>query len=160
MIGLALALIMLAPDAATISARRHFDEARTQYDIGRFEEALGGFERAYAAKPLPALLFNIGQCHFQVGRFERAAFFYDRYLTLEPQAPDRAVVEELLVEARAHAARDQEADTAAMASAEFPWLWVGVASGTAAAAAVGTVLYFALTSGGEPSLGVLDRSGP
>lgn len=98
---LSIALVAAtAPDGGTAAARRWSDEGKLLYELGRFDEAQHSYERAYAAKPLPAFLFNIGQCHFQARRFERAAFFYELYLDLEPEAPNRDVVEELVAEAR------------------------------------------------------------
>ncbi len=103
MIALLLVLSLSSADPQSpelVEARRHFDDGRAQYDLGRFEAALSSFERAWQAKPLPAFLFNIGQCHFQAQRFDRAQFFYERYLELEPGAANRVVVEELIAEAR------------------------------------------------------------
>ena len=37
------------------------------------------YTAAHDAKPLPALLFNIAQCHRQLGNHERALFFYRRH---------------------------------------------------------------------------------
>lgn len=92
-----------ADDVATTQAKAAFAAGRAKYDLGYFSEALAEFERAYESRPLPAFLFNIGQCHFQEGRFDRAVFFYERYLELSPDAPDAALARELIVEARARA---------------------------------------------------------
>lgn len=98
---LSFALAAAPPaEGGTAAARRWSDEGKLLYELGRFDEAQHSYERAYAATPLPAFLFNIGQCHFQARRFEQAAFFYERYLELEPEAGNRDVVEELVAEAR------------------------------------------------------------
>ncbi|WP_164008942.1 tetratricopeptide repeat protein [Pyxidicoccus trucidator] len=78
------------------AARVLFDSAQREYDLGNFEVALGGYSEAYRLMPAPALLFNIGQCHRQLGQYERAAFFYRRYLALEPDSPDAPLVVELI----------------------------------------------------------------
>jgi hypothetical protein len=60
--------------------------------------ALTAYEAAYQAKPLPGFLFNIAQCHRNLGHHERAVFFYRRYLSLDPESPNRALVEQLASE--------------------------------------------------------------
>ena len=80
------------------SARSHFDVAEKAFNLGRFEEALAEYQLAYEALPLPAFVFNIAQCHRNLGNGEQAIFFYQRYLSLEPEAPNRGVVEELIAE--------------------------------------------------------------
>jgi tetratricopeptide (TPR) repeat protein len=180
MTHLALVLALAATlDPALAEARRFSDAGKLQYELGRFEEARESYERAYAEKPLPAFLFNIGQCHFQRRRFDQALFFYERYLELEPKAENRAVILELIAEARAGLAAAGSAGTAqptlpplvrgaphgptpeSPVADEIPWLWVGV-GGAAVAVASGAVLLWMLGSSAEeaqPTLGVLDRSG-
>jgi tetratricopeptide (TPR) repeat protein len=80
------------------AARAHFKRAEAAFNIGKFEEALAAYQAAYETKPLPGFLFNIAQCHRNMGNHERALFFYRRYLALDPQSPNRAVVEELIDE--------------------------------------------------------------
>ena len=55
-------------------------------------------QQAYQAKPLPGFVFNIAQCHRNLGNYERAGFFYRRYLTLERNPARRAQVETLIDE--------------------------------------------------------------
>ena len=82
------------------AAKQRAERAAAHYKIGRFAEALTDYTAAYDIAPVPEILFNIGQCHFQLGRFDRAIFFYERYLGDRPNAPNRALVESLLGEAR------------------------------------------------------------
>jgi tetratricopeptide (TPR) repeat protein len=65
-----------------VQARAKFAEGNLSYDLGEFQKALAAYSEAYRLRPLPGFLFNIAQCHRQLGRPERAAFFYRRYLTL------------------------------------------------------------------------------
>jgi tetratricopeptide (TPR) repeat protein len=80
------------------AARAHFKRAEAAFNLGKFEEALAAYQAAYETKPLPGFLFNIAQCHRNMGNHERALFFYRRYLALDPQTSNRAVVEELIDE--------------------------------------------------------------
>jgi hypothetical protein len=79
-----------AATAAEAKSKAKFKAAQVEYDVGRFEEALKDFSDAYQLKPLPGFLFNIAQCHRQLGNFERARFFYRRYLDLSPTTPKNA----------------------------------------------------------------------
>jgi tetratricopeptide (TPR) repeat protein len=103
--GLLVALVLLGsgPDPALVEAKQHFAVARAAYDAGRFDDALAAFQAAYAKKPIPAFLFNVGQCERQLGHYDRAIFFFERYLESSPNLDDegRRVVTELIVEARA-----------------------------------------------------------
>lgn len=77
-------------------AKAHVDVARVAYNLGKFDEALRGYEAAYRLVPMPALLFNIAQCYRHAGDHERAVFFFDGYLReAEPGADQRALTEEL-----------------------------------------------------------------
>ncbi|HSZ84150.1 MAG TPA: tetratricopeptide repeat protein [Polyangia bacterium] len=80
------------------AARRLFEHAELEFNVGKFPEALADYQSAYEAKPLPGFLFNIAQCYRNMGNFERARFFFRRYLALEPRAPNRHRVDELIAE--------------------------------------------------------------
>jgi len=47
---------------------------------------------------LPGLLFNIGQCHKKLGEWNKAAFFYRRYLARVPEGTDVQRLQELIAE--------------------------------------------------------------
>jgi tetratricopeptide (TPR) repeat protein len=79
-------------------ARALYERAEKSFDVGKFAEALTDYQAAYEAKPLPGFLFNIAQCYRNMGNYERARFFFRRYLTLEPHAPNHRRVEELIAE--------------------------------------------------------------
>lgn len=102
----AILLALLASTAASYggapadesTSKRAFDRARHHYNLGEFETALAYFKDAYQAAPLPALLFNIAQCHRNLGNVREAIFFFERYLEERPAAPDAAQVHALLEE--------------------------------------------------------------
>jgi hypothetical protein len=79
-------------------ARGLYERAEKSFDLGKFAEALGEYQSAYEAKPLPGFLFNIAQCYRNMGNFERARFFFRRYLALDPHASNRRRVDELIAE--------------------------------------------------------------
>src|SRR5437899_3114539 len=78
--------------------RVEIKSAQTAYDLGQFDEALNHFSEGYRLDPLPGILFNLAQCHRQLGHWERAAFFYRRFLALAKDKPDEALVSELIAE--------------------------------------------------------------
>jgi tetratricopeptide (TPR) repeat protein len=105
-------------------AKEKFQEAQTAYHLGEFQKALAAYTEAYRLLPLPDFLFNVAQCHRQLGNAESAAFSYRRYLDLATKAkghpPDNAALtQELLVEmesqARQQKTRRQPARDAAPA---------------------------------------------
>lgn len=97
-------------DPITSEARLLSDQAKIAYDGGKFREALKLYADAYRKRPLPGFLFNIGQCHRQLGAFDRAAFFFGRYLDVYPEAPNGELARSLLLESeqRAQLALDDE----------------------------------------------------
>jgi tetratricopeptide (TPR) repeat protein len=80
------------------SGRAHFARAEAKFNVGRFAEALADYRAAYEAEPLPAFLFNIGQCYRNTGDYDSAAFYFRRYTALDPDSPNRPVAERLIVE--------------------------------------------------------------
>lgn len=90
-------------------AREHFERAEIDYRLGRFDEALRHYERAYELSTLPELLFNIGQCHRQLKHWERAISFYESYLRDTRELRNRSLVKELIAECRRELDRENAA---------------------------------------------------
>jgi tetratricopeptide (TPR) repeat protein len=103
--GRLLHAILLLHLAATTPQARDAEElvhaSMRDYDLGHFDAALKEAEQAYRLYPLAQILYNIGQCHRALKHWEQAGFFYERYLTKLPDAPNRHAVEELLEEVHA-----------------------------------------------------------
>lgn len=115
---LAPALASGADKKSDRRARDLFQKGQTAYDVGDFKEALDAYTAAYKEKPLPAFVFNIAQCHRQLHAWEKAAFFYRRYLTLMPNAPNAQQARDLLSEVEKSAAEEKKAaDTGGFAAA-------------------------------------------
>ena len=58
-------------------AKKHANQAKTDYKLGRWQAALDGYTKAYELVPIPGLLFNIAQCHKGLKNYERAVYFYE-----------------------------------------------------------------------------------
>jgi hypothetical protein len=86
-------------------AKAEVSKAQLHYKLGRFEDALAAYTRAYELFNSPALLFNIGQCHKNLKNYERAIFFFEGYLREERAPEKRALAEELVESSRAELQR-------------------------------------------------------
>lgn len=84
--------------ARQAQARRHFRRGEAAFAKGDFRAALIEYDRAFRLVPLAGLLFNIGQCHRNLGAHERAIYSYQLYLARLPQAPNREAVLALIAE--------------------------------------------------------------
>lgn len=109
----ALLLPLLAGGAAWAEdarkqARELFQAAEQHYKLGRFQEALQEYSRAYELAPLPGFLFNIGQCHRLLHHYERAVFFYEGYLRERPDAANREAVLRLIEESQVKLGKQRE----------------------------------------------------
>lgn len=110
-----LGVLMVGPGRATAAeprgkraqAKAEFEKAQLHYRLGRFEEALQSYSRAYELFRAPALLFNIGQCHKNLQHHERAIFFFEGYLREEANAEKRALAQELIAASRAQLERER-----------------------------------------------------
>ncbi len=100
------ARIAAADDAATRTAKRHFERGQKLYALTKFREALDEYQQAFDAKPIPDFLFNIGQCYRNLGDYDSAIFSYKKYLATAPDAANRAQVEQLIDDLQAK--KDQE----------------------------------------------------
>lgn len=99
--------VATADEAASVAmARDRFAEGVEFFDAGRFEEARAAFLQAYALKPHPALLLNIGQSELRAGRYADAASRFSEYLATTPAdaSPERLSAERGLAESRRHVA--------------------------------------------------------
>jgi tetratricopeptide (TPR) repeat protein len=122
---IAAALVALA--APAVRADDRVDHARQQvkaadidYRLGRFAEALDGYTNAYELYPVPALLFNIAQCHKNLKDYAKAIFFFEGYLRDEPKAANRALVEDLIRESKEQLDRRPSGPSSEPASASAP----------------------------------------
>lgn len=92
-------------------ARELFQHGQSEYDAGRYEEALEAWRGAYENLPLPGFLFNLGQCYRHLGRHEEALEAYRLYLKEMPEAPNRDLVEELIAEVESQWDGEEAAST-------------------------------------------------
>jgi hypothetical protein len=68
------------PSGDIARAKAEFNRAEVHYSVREFADALKLYTSAYKIAQFPELLFNIAQCHRQLKNYDRAIFFYRRYL--------------------------------------------------------------------------------
>ena len=100
-------------DAAKEKAKPFAAEGKRQYKLGRFQESLDAYSKAYEIFPAPALLYNLGQCEKNLGHYKRAIFFFEGYLRDEQRPEARATAEALVSEAKI-SLQKQQADELAL----------------------------------------------
>jgi tetratricopeptide (TPR) repeat protein len=89
-------------------ARRQFTAAQESFDQGDYAEALVQYQEVYDAIKSPLLLFNIAQCHRNLGQWPEAAALFRRFLREADKPPNADAVEDTveqldrLIEAVAH----------------------------------------------------------
>jgi tetratricopeptide (TPR) repeat protein len=83
------------------AAKVHFQKGTRLYEVGDYRQALDEFKSAHLAKPDPAFLYNIAQCHRQLGEYEAAVTLYKRFLAASPNAANRPEVERRIVDLEA-----------------------------------------------------------
>lgn len=141
-----------ADDPATRAARRHFERGEKLFTLGKYDEALEEYQTAYDAKPLPAFLYNIGQCYRNLGDLDQAIFSFKRYLKLDPEAENRESVERLIEDLEDQKARGEGEKFIRKKPGQENkpvykkwWFWTGVG----AVVVGGSIGIYAATSGGN-----------
>jgi tetratricopeptide (TPR) repeat protein len=75
------------------AARDSSEAARRAYNLGHWDEAADGYERAYRLHPDPVLLFDRAQALKNAGKLPDALANYRAYLREQPDAQNRRAVE-------------------------------------------------------------------
>ena len=79
-----------APEAEATMPKTS-DEAKTAYDAGQFRQALDYYASKIDPRDVsPALLYNMGNCFYQLGDYPRALVCYERARYLSPRDSDIA----------------------------------------------------------------------
>src|SRR5687768_15876190 len=93
-------------DSRSDKARAHFEKGTSFYNLAHFKDALGEFESGYLEKADPVFIYNIAQCHRQMGNIGEALRFYRTYLRSAPKAPNRVEVERRIKDLEAASATE------------------------------------------------------
>jgi tetratricopeptide (TPR) repeat protein len=106
------------------------------FKLGRYDEAVAEYRRAYELRADPRLLYHIAECYRELGAKQQSLFYYERYLAAAPDAPERDEVLDKITELegprllRAHPRMVMEADEAAAPRPLWRrwWFWGAVAA--------------------------------
>src|SRR5215813_2205518 len=93
-IHLALLLAALAAPAvladARADAKRHFREGMALISAGQYERGIAELKQAYAIKPHPDVLYDIGKAYVDLGNIPEALNYFRQYVASDP--PDKEQV--------------------------------------------------------------------
>ncbi|HWE26750.1 MAG TPA: tetratricopeptide repeat protein [Polyangia bacterium] len=81
-------------DASMAQAKQHFETGRNAYNAGDYVTAIREFKQAEALRPSPILDYNIGLANEKLGKRRVAVKYYKRYLEEQPNAANKAEVEQ------------------------------------------------------------------
>jgi tetratricopeptide (TPR) repeat protein len=73
--------------------KSHYEKATRAYDLGKYQEAVDEYQKAYEIGGDPPMLYNIGQAYRLNDQPAEAIRFYRRYLQRSPNARNREDVE-------------------------------------------------------------------
>src|SRR5438874_1850687 len=74
-------------------------QVQVEYDLGHYEAALQHSEELYKLKPVPGVLFNVAQCHRQLGHLKEAARLYRSFLNhADPASTEAVKAQDLLAQ--------------------------------------------------------------
>jgi tetratricopeptide (TPR) repeat protein len=102
--ALLLASLAGAASPGEKEARAAALEGKKAFDLGDYAKAIEQYENAYRLKAAPGLLFNLGQSHRKAGNFDRATFYFRRYLETNPPSAQAKATEDVLAEVEKEAA--------------------------------------------------------
>ncbi len=113
----ALGLAVTAPTPANADkgerqkrqAKSHAQAAASLFQAKSYQKALSEFEKAYALFPVPALLYNMGQCQLFLGEYQKAIPNFEAFLSDRPSTPYREDVERLIREAHDELTKQERA---------------------------------------------------
>jgi tetratricopeptide (TPR) repeat protein len=88
-------------------SRALYDQGSRAYSDGDYARAIELFLAAYELSRAPAILFNVAQAYRLAGTCDKALEYYRRSLAEEPDAANRAEVEERIAEMQRCAADEQ-----------------------------------------------------
>ncbi|MDP1917607.1 MAG: hypothetical protein Q8L14_15300 [Myxococcales bacterium] len=96
LVALLSTLALGAEPTAEDQARAAAAMGKVAFDAGDFTVAVARYQEAWRLKPVPGLLFNIGQSFRRAGNSTEALVFFRRYLETSPSEDQVASTEALI----------------------------------------------------------------
>ena len=91
-------------------AKKHFDKAQVYYRQANFRKALEEYRKANELRTHHALVFNMAQCHRQLGEHKKALFMYRLFLTEKPDAPNKQEIQQWISQLKLKIAEQERAE--------------------------------------------------
>jgi tetratricopeptide (TPR) repeat protein len=82
-----------ATDERAVQAKQYYENGMAHFQLEEWDQAIEEWQKGFRAKPVAQFLYNIAQAYRLSKRPERALSFYQKYLRMDPKAPNRAEVE-------------------------------------------------------------------
>jgi tetratricopeptide (TPR) repeat protein len=101
---LALAGLLVAARAGADTVEEHLARVRQLYEKGDFAHARDELLEAYRHDPRPDLLFALGQVELNIGHYQKAIDYYERFIATDPSAEQVALAQQAIGAARARLA--------------------------------------------------------
>jgi tetratricopeptide (TPR) repeat protein len=142
-------------DDAAERAKRHNAQAKKLFNLGMFHEAAAEYKKAYQAKPVPDLLYNLAQCYMRlktVKDLEQAVFYLESYQKNAPFSPIGGHVERELARIK----KELEAMKKPPPPTPFYktwWFWTAIGVAVTGATVATTVV---ATQPDDPVMGTAD----
>src|SRR5262245_7727320 len=98
-----LSWVATTPALAQVAqSRSHYERGRSYFQLGEYRKALEEFKAAHVEKNDPAYIYNIAECHRQLGEAKTAVSFYRRFLGMAAaESPLRSTAERRIAELEA-----------------------------------------------------------
>jgi len=81
-----------AGDQRIDAIRKRMEDGLALFVAGKAQQAAAQFDAGYAEQPYSAFLFNAGVCYEKLGKSSEALARYEKYVEVDPEAPDIADV--------------------------------------------------------------------
>ncbi len=77
-----------AESADAAQARALYEKGMARFHLEEYDSAIEMWEAGFRIRPVPELLYNIAQAHRLAKRPDKALGFYQKFLRLNPKAPN------------------------------------------------------------------------
>jgi iron complex outermembrane receptor protein len=97
-LGLIAVLLTVLPaygqtDDRAVQAKQHYETGMAHFQLEEWDKAIEEWQAGFRIKPVAQFLYNIAQAYRLSKRPEKALSFYQKYLHMDPKAPNRAEVD-------------------------------------------------------------------
>ncbi len=83
----------MTAEERSAEAKDRFTQGMAHFQLEEYDQAIVEWEAGFRTQPVPEFLYNIAQAYRLSKQLEKALSFYQKYLRMEPKAPNRVEVE-------------------------------------------------------------------